>query len=239
MSIGATGKPPCDNCTVAGKCIFSGLEPKHQRRLDRAASLYGIDRGQGVFYEDSPALAVQCIVGGIVKLHKRGPRREPYVIRLLGPGDILSYRPILADEPYSATAEATRPTTVCSIPRDTFLSLIDESAELSRRFLAKLAVELRISEEQALAVSQQSVRQRSAGLLLFLIERFPAKERNSNQIECELSRLEMAQMVGTAPETFSRILRSMAGDGVIEVDRTSICLKDIDRLRRIVGEDRT
>ncbi len=162
---------PCHNCTAADACIFAGLEPRHQRRLDRAIRIYRIERGQGIFYEGSPALAVQCIIDGSVKLQKTGQRQEPYVIRLLGAGDILSYHPVLADEVYSATAEAVSTTTLCSIPREAFLGLINGSAELSRRFLAKFGVELRISEEQTIAISQQSVRQRTARLLLYLMRK--------------------------------------------------------------------
>lgn len=227
---------PCETCLVARECIFAGLEQKHQRRLRRAVRVYRIERGQGVFYEGSPALAVQCIIDGSVKLHKIGQKQEPYVIRLLGPGDIMSYRPVLADEPYSATAEAIRSTTICNIPRDTFLALIDGSAELSRRFLAKFGMELRVSEEQTLAVSQQSVRQRIARLLLSLVEKCAAPEHRGAVIGCELSRVEMAQMVGTTPETFSRTLRSMAQDKVLEVDRVMVRVCDMMALRRIAGK---
>ncbi len=45
----------------------------------------------------------------------------------------------------------------------------------------------------------------------------------------------MAQMVGTTPETFSRTLRSIAAEGVIEVDRLSIRIRNPQSLHRIAG----
>jgi CRP/FNR family transcriptional regulator len=148
----------------------------------------------------------------------------------------MSYRPVLADEPYSATAEAIRPATICSIPSETFLALIDASADLSRRFLAKFGVELRISEEQTLAVSQQPVRQRVARLLLFLLKKCPSGGPSDELLGCELTRMDMAQMVGTTPETFSRTLRNLAADNVIEVDRVTIRIRSTGALSRIAGK---
>ncbi len=54
-----------------------------------------------------------------MKLFKTGRAGKRFLIRLLGPGELLGYRAIVADEPYAATAEAVVTTTVCTIEGET------------------------------------------------------------------------------------------------------------------------
>ena len=120
--------------------------------------------------------------------------------------------------------EAVDTTTVCTITRNTIDELLKNDPQLILRLLSKLATELRISEDQMVTRLQESVRQRTARFLLWLRESLGAGSRRSNQIEVPLLREEMAQMIGTTPETFSRTLRTLARERVIEYDRRSIAI---------------
>lgn len=186
--------------------------------------------GQGLFYEDSPALVLQSIVRGTVKLYKTGPKREQLVIRVLGSGDLLGFRPILADEPYSASAEAIETTTICSITKETFLDILRKSAQLSLSMMRRLALELRVSEEQSLALSQLSARQRVARMLLELNSKAGRPSTDGSRIDVPLSRAEMAQMAAITPETLSRTLRNLADEHVINLTRSHIVITKVDLL---------
>jgi CRP-like cAMP-binding protein len=48
-----------------------------------------------------------------------------------------------------------------------------------------------------------------------------------------LRRIELAQWIGTAPETLSRTLHEMERRGWIELDRTHIAVRDRGRLLRV------
>lgn len=92
------------------------------------------------------------------------------MIRVLGVGELLGYRPVLANEPYAATTEAIKPTVACVITREHFFEILRASPTLCGRFLSKLARELRISEEQLLTVATEPVRRRLARLLLLMLK---------------------------------------------------------------------
>jgi CRP-like cAMP-binding protein len=221
---------PCDNCDLRPHCIFAKLPGSLQEQVRRSVTVHHYQAGQGLFYEEAPALALRSIVKGTVKLYKTGPRQEQLVIRVLGPGELLGFRPILAGEPYSASAEALDTTTVCSLTRDTFLDLLRKSTRLSLQIMRKLAVELRVSEEQALAMSQLSVKQRVARFLLNLRDVAGGPGETGARLDILLTRTEMAQMIGATPETLSRTLRALADDKAINVTRQEIFIGNIDKL---------
>ena len=72
--------------------------------------------------------------------------------------------------PYAATAAAITPTKACVITRERFHESLRVSPDLCVRFLAKMAKELRISEEQLLNIASEPVRKRLARLLLLLLQ---------------------------------------------------------------------
>jgi CRP-like cAMP-binding protein len=99
--------------------------------------------------------------------------------------------------------------------------------------MAKLARELRVSEEQLLEVSQEPVARRAARLLLWLADAGHEPVGGAEKITVPLRRNDMAQMVGTTAETFSRVLHDFARKGLIRVDRSSIALTSRQGLEKL------
>jgi CRP-like cAMP-binding protein len=144
--------------------------------------------GQIVFHEGNRADTVYCVASGCVKLLKSGARGEPLMIRVLGQGELLGYRAVLAEEPYAVTAEAAVAVTLCAFSRATFLDLARQSSTFASHLLKRMARELRISEEQLVSIAREPVRQRTARLLLLLRASQPKSEIS---IDAPLSRGEI------------------------------------------------
>lgn len=227
---------PCKICGQPENSIFGGLAGEHLERLEREKTMRHYERGESVFYEEAPVLAIYQVCSGLLKLYKTGRRKEELVIRLLGPGDITGYRALLAGEPYAATAEAVEPSTICAISKETFLGLLRQSPELSLSLLSKMAREMRHSEDQMVAMAQESVRQRTARLLLFLhggqVGRLE-KYKPGDPVAVPLLHREMAEMIGTTPETFSRTLHALARRGIIRVTKAKIFIENPSALETI------
>jgi CRP/FNR family transcriptional regulator len=168
-----------------------------------------------------------------VKLYKTGSRSEDHVLRILGPGDTFGYRPLLASEPFAATAEAIDEAEICAMPRQVLMDLLEKSPSLAFEIMSRLSRELRISEDQLMNLAQRSVRQRAAQLLLMLAEGCGKEGENGISITLPLQRKDMAQMIGTTPETFSRTLHELAEQNLILLTRSQIVIRDQDALAHV------
>jgi CRP/FNR family transcriptional regulator len=222
-------KVQCQFCQARVQGFFCNLDRCQVDQLDEAKTFQHFTRGQTIYYEGSPPLAVYCIHSGTVKLYKTGDQGEPYVTHLLRAGDMIGYASMLAEEPHAATAEALEDTAVCVIPRGSLLSLLEESKPLAIQIMTRLARELRGSQDQIVAVAQLPVRQRLAQLLLYLNE----DEAERKRPPVQLLRREMAQMIGTTPETLSRELRHLVDSSLIETSRAEIRVRNRKKLRKI------
>ncbi|HCV41870.1 MAG TPA: hypothetical protein DGH68_00175 [Bacteroidetes bacterium] len=226
----------CSACRHRDTSIFCDLAGTHLNTIDEQRDVHTFDRGQTIFYEGNPAFAIYCVFSGLVKLFKTSKRGERRIIRLLGPGEIMGYRALVANEQYAATAEAVEATTVCIISKDTILLLLREAPAVALRLLAKMAHELRTSEEQMLDVAYTSVRQRIAQTLLFLMRKTRAGGKDVASLEVPLLRKEIADMIGTTPETLSRTLRQFSQAGILKVTRSNICVQKLSRLQSLASE---
>jgi CRP-like cAMP-binding protein len=225
----------CQLCKMRSSSIFHSLKEKEVEILNNCKSAHEYKRGQVIFYEGNPSLAIYCIHSGIVKLFKSGYSGEEFVIRLLGPSEIIGFRALLADEPFAATAQAVSDTKTCIVSKQNILNIINSSPDLSSKIMAKLAVDLRISEEQFLSRAQENVKQRTARMLLQLLETSNEYSGSNSRISMPILRSEMAQVVGTTPETLSRTLRGLAQKGIIRLTRSDISVINVDKLSAIIG----
>lgn len=225
----------CQLCKIRSSAVFNSMNEREVERLNENKTTHEYRRGQVIFYEGNPALAIYCVHSGMVKLFKTGYSGEEFVIRLLGPGEIIGFRALLADEPFAATAQAVSDTQVCIISKESFLGVLNSSMELSSKIMARLAVDLRISEEQFLSRAQETVKQRTARMLLHLLETSDGLSADNSRISVPLLRSEMAQVVGTTPETLSRTLRSLAQKGILKLTRSDISVTDVAKLRSIIA----
>lgn len=221
----------CRNRSPERFCELAGITPTPQSGVFTVATC---KPRQVIFQEGNPSLAVYCIKSGVVKLYKTGSKGEPLIIRLLGPGDLVGYRAVLAQEPYAATAEATGAVALCVIPSARILELLHASPEFCRRLLLKLTRELLLSEDQMMSLAQETVRVRTVRMLVAFLEKSGSGLRTGGSLRVPLQRAEVAQMVGTSPETLSRTLRKLAQDGILRVSRADISIQNPVRLRALV-----
>jgi CRP-like cAMP-binding protein len=226
----------CTVCQVRSSGPLCGLAGNALLHLDREAGTQLLKRGQTIFHAGAPARSLYVVRSGRVKVYRAWHDGEEQVLRLLGPGELLGYRALFADEPYGASAEAVRDSVLCVVPRETVHELLRSVPQLALHLLAMLAHELRVSEDLMMDLLRRPVRQRTARLLLGLLASSQGATDASDLPSDQLKRKDMARMVGTTPETFSRVLRAFADTGIVSLSRDRIRVRDQAGLARIARE---
>ena len=226
----------CAVCKMRSTGLICGLSRRVRDRVEQDKATHVIRRGQLIFYAGSPAHALFVVRSGRIKVFRTWRNGEEQVLRMLGPGEILGYRPLMANEPYHASAVAVEDSRVCIIPAATIRELLRNEPELALELLAKLARELRTAEELMMDLIHRPVRQRAARLLLILLEDNRGAAEPAILQSHHLRRQDMARMIGTTPETFSRVLRGFAQRGIVALARDRICIRDHTLLHEVAGE---
>lgn len=214
--------PSCSDCESRSMGILCNLEDHVLEKLNQHKTSNRYQKGQIIFYEGNQAFGLYGVYSGRVKLYKTGIEGRRQIVRICGPGDILGYRALFAGEPYHATAESLEDSTICCIDKGVFFSVIGENPRFAVDLLKKLSVELRGAENLAASIAHRPVRQRMAELLLMLQETYGKPQKKGVCIHLELTREEMAEMIGVTQETAIRLLSEFKKSGYISVEERTI-----------------
>ncbi|MCS6966173.1 MAG: Crp/Fnr family transcriptional regulator [Candidatus Kapabacteria bacterium] len=212
--------PACEACPVRIHSVFDALHGGETEVLDESKGCYFYRRGEVIFHEGSYPAGVYCIHQGAVKLYRSDSMGNLVIVRLAKQGDLLGYRALLSNERYTATAEALEDTVLCFVPRATFFELLRQNSDLMAAVTELLARDLRTAESRLASLAQKTVPQRLAEILLYLRELFGEDEHGV--LKTSMTRRELAELVGTAPETVIRLLSDFQRKRLIAVDHRHI-----------------
>jgi CRP-like cAMP-binding protein len=190
--------------------LFSGLqdsdfdhilEPINNLRYRQKSVLYNQgDKGDKLY----------SIRRGIVKLEQAQPDGSQRIVRVLGTGAITGLEALL-DKPYRHTAVVLQEIDTCCITAATLAHLEVEKPWLNEKVMAHWERHLSAADRWISELSSGSVRSRTLRLLRFLLE-LNGGEDGTVQF---FSHEDMASMLGTSRETFSRIVSELQDEGVI------------------------
>jgi CRP/FNR family transcriptional regulator len=227
----------CQNCETLDLTCFSILKKEDLEEVNRVKVTNLYKKGQIIFYEGMNPTGVYCVNKGKVKVSKVGYDGKEQIVRFVLDGGLLGIRALLGDRPYTATATTLEDSVVCFINKETFLEVLTRYPEIKQCMIRLLSRLLEEAENKITSLAQKPVRERLAESLLTLHQVFltdnsvcdpPSDNGNIN-----LSREDLANMVGTATETVIRLLSEFKEEGLIAINGRSISLLDIEELQKI------
>jgi CRP-like cAMP-binding protein len=227
-------RPECSTCIVFNKSYFSILENGDLETLKYEKSSSCYTTGQQVFHEDSRAVGVYCLCSGKVKLYKATADGKEQIVRFVTPGELFGYSSITGTRHYLLTAEAIEDSVICFINGNTFADLIEKYPVMQKALLSTLGNMLNEAEERMISIAQKPVRERLAEALLTLCHKFHPEGCKDNNV-LNLSREDLANILGSATETVIRLLSEFREEKIISIEGRKIILKDIRKLKRLAN----
>jgi CRP/FNR family transcriptional regulator len=218
------------------RTAWAAVNDDDREILDQAKTCNVYDPGQAVFYEGNACLGIHCVESGTVKLRKSGPNGDEVVVGLAEPGDVMGYLAYFSDGGYTATAEAVTPCRICFVDRAAVKSLLQRNPALGLAFLKRIAGDVERSENDRVRALSLPLRARAAHLLLVLKDRSAtADDEGRLTIELPLTRRDLAAMLGTRPESLSRLIRTFESEGIAQFGAREVLVPDLDALLDELG----
>jgi len=231
-------KISCTTCTSRDSGVFCSLHEQALNKLDEEKNINIYKKGQNLFIEGNPPFGLFCIHNGKVKITKTGRSGKETIIRIASNGDLLGHRSLFSSCPYTASATITEEATICFISKKTILKLIEENPTFSLEILKRIGIQMGAAEERIASLSQKSIRERFAELLLTLKASY-GKEMDDGeiQINAKLTREEMASIIGAAPENLIRLVTEFKNNSLIRQEGKYIYLINISKIEEIASLD--
>lgn len=223
----------CEQCIVRELSSLKALNKDELLRIAECKTTRIIKKGENIFEEGDLVNGVYCVTSGVCKMSKLSANGKDQIVKLVKSGELLGQRSMISDEPANLSAVALEDMEVCFIPKTEILNMFDQNNQFSRNVMKTICGDLKETSEHLVSISQKTVKERLAETLIYLEENFGKNADGSLRIQ--LSREELAGMIGTATESCIRLLSDFNKLGLIELIGKKIVLKDIGKLKRIAG----
>ena len=140
------------------------------------------------------------------------------------------FRSLLAEERYPDNAAVLEDSKIAFIPKDDFLEVLNNSKVLARRLLKTLSHEFSVFANSLALFAQRSVRERFAMQLVLMREKYKQNFVPGMDVEINMSREDLASLVGTARENILRILKDFKDEGILETKGRKIIVLNVNKL---------
>lgn len=196
------------------------------QRILSERKIHTVQKKQYIYLEGDDPTRLFYIKSGQVKTVRANADGKEFITGIYNTSAFFGYTALFDNTDYMDSAVALVNSDLIYIPKPEFQQLLLEDQEVSEIFVKLLAYQVEEREQQLLVMAYNSLRRRVADTLLRLQNHDSAKS-------IQLSRDDLAAMVGTATESLIRTLSEFKLGGLIEMSTSGgIQILHPDKLRR-------
>jgi len=217
----------CDTCTVRNRAICSDLTRDELNALNGIGRQRKLRAGEQLIWEGDEAVLVANVIDGLLKLSSQTSDGREQILGIAYPSDFLG-RPFGGSTPYGV--EALTEAQVCVFERRDFDRFAREHPRLEHKLLERTLSELDRTRKWMLLLGRMNAEQKIASFLLQVADRAgdnDAGEDDRVTFDLQLSRQQIADVLGLTIETVSRQMTRMKSQGLIDLpSRRTVTILD-------------
>ncbi len=227
------GQSGCHNCHLFDYCRPVGKSRQEMQLLEKITIRnHKYERGDHLFLANDNFNTVFIIRSGSVKTYSYIQDGEEQVTGYHLAGKLLGLDAIGTGY-HSQSAVALETCSICEIPFAKLEHISMHHPQLQQILLHVMSDEIREDHYQLTLLSRMPAASRLAGFLLGLSCHFQQRGYSGTNFNLSLSRHDIANLLGLAVETVSRLFTQFQEEGLLIVDRKHIILNDMQGLMKL------
>ncbi|WP_256009686.1 response regulator [Desertivirga xinjiangensis] len=185
-----------------------------------------------ILYSDGQkASAVYFVVSGKIKEYMINNQGKELITNMYGRGDFIGHASVLENSPYTESAQVIEAAKLLVLPKKDFLHIIQNNLQIASSFIGVLSHSLLLKDLKLMQFAYSNLRKKVATGILEVVDKF--RDQNNGMPAVEISREDLANVVGAAQESLSRTLKEFKSERLIALSDGDIIILDVDRLRNM------
>jgi CRP-like cAMP-binding protein len=191
--------------------------------------------GEVVCYEGESADTVHFVVEGRVVARRASEAGDVHAYAVLGPGQAFGELAMIRrDGRRTATIEAIEPTVTMTLGYADFERLCAEHPEVNRLLLRLLAARVARLTDALMEALHEPADLRVVRRLLTLCGMYSSPAHSNSPVAVPLNQTGLAELAGVTRPTANRVLRRLEAEGIVELNRGRVTVRDPSALRHVV-----
>jgi CRP-like cAMP-binding protein len=214
--------------------LFDELPESDKDLLIKAMKTKNYRKNEAIFTDGTKPNGIYYLNEGKIKKYKVDNDGREQIIYIYSSGEFFGYSAILSQESYGDTTSTLENSVISFISKDSFLEILNQSSVFSGLLLKSLSHEFSVMANLIAVLSHRTVRERAALSLLILHDKYKSNTFEE-EVLISLSRVDLANMVGTARETLAHILNDFKQEKLIRSEGRKIQILDFKQLIAIAN----
>jgi len=228
-------KVACNECSLHQLCLPRSISGTDLEKLDNIIERKKpLKRNEHLFQVGSSFHSIYVVRSGSLKTYSPTVDGQEQVTGFHLPGELLGLDAIGKGH-HPCAAKALEMTSVCEVPFVNLEKLTQELPTLQHQLLRLMSKEIFDDQELMLLLGKKTAEARLSAFLLSISLRFKQRGFSCSEFYLSMSRNDIANYLGLAVETVSRMFTRFQEDGLISAERKHIIIKNREDLQRIAG----
>lgn len=215
--------------------IFRDMPENFVHELLSGRHAIPLQKGQILFHQGDPALALFIVLEGWMKMYRNGADGVETIIHVAKAGESFAEAAMFMEGVYPVYAEAITAARLLRIEGRSIHQRIETDPSLAFAMLGAMSLRLRALVNEIEQLKRRSATERVAEFLLSLS---PADDVDRSTVNLPFEKLVIAARLGIKPESFSRALVRLKTLGV-SVDGSRLSIASRQALLNFLKTDST
>ncbi len=185
--------------------------------VDMISSLVNKKKKEIIFLESQEGTNMYFLVSGSIKLYKTNDEGKEAVIHFVEPGEFFAEIVLFLKNRYPVSAVAIQNSQMLSIDSKKMFEIIKKNPDFAMKTIGIFSHRLNY---MANSIKNLSIMDTKNKFLNYL----NSIKNDDNIVTLNIPKQELALLLGIAPETFSRVLKQLSEQGMIEINGKTIKL---------------
>ncbi len=210
--------------------LFSDLSPLELSRAAQGCQVRRLARGDTIFRVGEPCEEFHVVISGQIKLFAISLAGQEKVIELVGPGQSFAEALMFTGKSYILNAESLTSTLLLVVSKQAIVAEIERDPRFSLKLLGGISRRLHGLVRDIEAGALHTGVQRVIGYLLRENECPDGASAAAITVSLPVTKATIASRLSLTPEYFSKVLRELEDQKLIEIDKRDIRIIDPQRL---------
>ena len=229
-------KSSCSHCSLSELCLPRGLSDEELSDLELAVDQKSpIDKNIYLYRSGDPFSSFFAVKSGSLKTVFTSLDGEEQIVGFHLPGELVGLDG-LNTQTHTCDCIALERTSVCELPSQRMEDLCRRYSGLHREMHSIIGRTISEDQSMLLLLARRTAEERLASFIVSLSQRSQMRGGSPNEFDLPMSMRDIANYLGLAPETLSRLVKKFEQSGIAEIDRRRVVVKSPDKLRALVAD---
>jgi CRP/FNR family cyclic AMP-dependent transcriptional regulator len=215
--------------------IFEPLSTEEIEQLNNQLPSIHLERGEIFYTPEERSERLFVLESGKVRIFRTAPEGREFTLAIVESGTIFGEMALTAQRLEGAYAQAMVPSEVSTMAREDLERLVVQKPEVGLKIMQLLSERLRRYETRLEDANMKDVHSRLASIIVMLVESEGVRSGEGYRIPAHYTHQQLGEMIGSNREAVTRAFGVLQDEGVVELRRRLIYVRDIEALRRVAG----